>query len=136
MTLFCSNKTIDFVNPLSANPTKWSNTLEQFVGKLPTNCLSVFDDFVKLALKGLRRITSTQNDDFHCLNCLHSFRRKNKLESHKKVCENKDFCGAVMSLKDSKILKFTQDHKTIKITATIYTNLEYLINKKINVKII
>ena len=98
--------------------------------------LSVFDHFVKLALKGLRRITSTQNDDFYCLNCLHSFRRKNKLESHKKVCENKDFCGAVMSLKDPKILKFTQDHKTIKITATIYTNLEYLINKKINVKII
>ena len=40
-------------NPLSANPTKWSNTLKQFVGKLPTNCLSVFDHFVKLALKGL-----------------------------------------------------------------------------------
>ena len=38
-------------NPLSANPTKWSNTLKQFVGKLPTNCLSVFDHFVKLALK-------------------------------------------------------------------------------------
>ena len=40
-------------NPLSANPTKWSNTLKQFVGNLPTNCLSVFDHFVKLALKGL-----------------------------------------------------------------------------------
>ena len=40
-------------NPLSANPTKWSNTLKQFVGKLPTNCLSVFDHFVGLALKGL-----------------------------------------------------------------------------------
>ena len=26
------------VNPLSANPTKWLNTLKQFVGKLPTNC--------------------------------------------------------------------------------------------------
>ena len=33
-------------NPLSANPTKWSNTLKQFV-------LSVFDYFVGLALKGL-----------------------------------------------------------------------------------
>ena len=33
--------------------TKWSNTLKQFVGKLPTNCLSVSDHFVKLALKGL-----------------------------------------------------------------------------------
>ena len=41
------------VNPLSANPTKWSNTLKQFVGKLPTNCLNVFDHFVGLALKGL-----------------------------------------------------------------------------------
>ena len=41
------------VNPLSANPTKWSNTLKKFVVKLPTNCLSVFDDFVGLALKGL-----------------------------------------------------------------------------------
>ena len=41
------------VNPLSANFTKWSITLKQFVGKLPTNCLSVFDHFVGLALKGL-----------------------------------------------------------------------------------
>ena len=36
------------------NPTKWTNTLKQFVGKLPTNCLSVFDHFVGLALKGLK----------------------------------------------------------------------------------
>ena len=41
-------------NPLSANPEKWSNTLKQFVGSLPTNCLSVFDHFISLALKGLR----------------------------------------------------------------------------------
>ena len=42
-----------YVNPLCANPTKWPNTLKQFVGKLPTNCLSVFDHFVKLSLKVL-----------------------------------------------------------------------------------
>ena len=41
------------INPLRANPAKWSNTLKQFVGKLPTNCLVVFDHFVGLALKGL-----------------------------------------------------------------------------------
>ena len=35
-------------NPLSANPTKWPNTVKQFVGKMPTNCLSVFDHFVIL----------------------------------------------------------------------------------------
>ena len=46
-----------YINPLSANPTKWSNILKQFVGKSrwqkPTNCLSVFGHFVGLALKGL-----------------------------------------------------------------------------------
>ena len=41
-------------NPLSANFTKWSNTLKQSVGKLLTTCLSVFDDFVGLVLKELR----------------------------------------------------------------------------------
>ena len=30
-------------NLLSANPTKWSNTLKQFVVALQANCLSVFD---------------------------------------------------------------------------------------------
>ena len=45
------------VNPLSADPTKWSNTPKQFVGRLPANCLSVFDHFVALALKGLTFIS-------------------------------------------------------------------------------
>ena len=47
-----SRKCISSANPLSANSTKWSNTLKQFVARLPTNCLSVFDHFVGLALKG------------------------------------------------------------------------------------
>ena len=51
---FTGQKIEVFVNPLSANPTKWSNTLTQFVGNLPTKCLSVFDHFVGLALKGLK----------------------------------------------------------------------------------
>ena len=42
-----------YLNPLSVTPTKWPNTLKQVVGKLPTNCLSVFERFVKLAFKGL-----------------------------------------------------------------------------------
>ena len=29
--------------------------------------------------------------------------QKNKLESHKKVCENRDFCGFAMSSKNTKI---------------------------------
>ena len=35
-----------FVNPLSANPIKWSNTLKQIVDNSPTNCLSVFNHFL------------------------------------------------------------------------------------------
>ena len=38
---------------LTAKPTNCSNALKQFVGKFPTNCLSVFDHFVWLARKGL-----------------------------------------------------------------------------------
>ena len=44
---------ITIFNLLSANLKKLPNTLKQFVDNLPTNCLSVFDHFVKLALKEL-----------------------------------------------------------------------------------
>ena len=43
-----------FLNALSVNFTKWSNTLKKFVGKLPTNCFTMFDYFVELTLKGLK----------------------------------------------------------------------------------
>ena len=42
-----------FFNSLSGNPTKWSNTLKHFVGYCRRIVLSVFDHFVRLALKGL-----------------------------------------------------------------------------------
>ena len=42
--------------PLSINPTKWSNTLKQFIGELLTNCISVFDHFVGWRLKGKSNI--------------------------------------------------------------------------------
>ena len=42
------------LNPLSTKVTKWTNTLKQFAGNLPTNCLSVFSLFMGLVLKGLR----------------------------------------------------------------------------------
>ena len=45
-----------YFNPLNVNFTKWPNTLKQFVGNLPTNCLSMFDHFVEFALKGLTTV--------------------------------------------------------------------------------
>ena len=49
----------------------------------------------------LRRIICKHHGDFYCLNCLHSFATEKKkiLESHKKVCKNKDFGNVIMSLK-------------------------------------
>ena len=57
------------------------------------------------------RITSKYKGDFYCLNCLHSFKRKSKLESHKKVCEHKDFCINVLPSDDTKIFEFNQCRK-------------------------
>ena len=52
---------------------------------------------VKNKLSALSRgITSKKNGDFCCLNCLHFFTTINKLESHKRVCENKHFCNVIM----------------------------------------
>ena len=56
----------------------------------------------------LRGITSKRVGDLYCFNCLHSFRIKSKHKSHKKVCENKDFCGVLMPPEDTKILEFNQ----------------------------
>ena len=39
----------------------------------------------------LRGITSKHHGDFYCLNFLQSFAAENKRESHKKLCENRDF---------------------------------------------
>ena len=52
----------------------------------------------------LHGITSKHKVDFHCLNCLHSFRTENKLESHEELCDNKDFCGIVMPSEKDNVL--------------------------------
>ena len=62
----------------------------------------------------LRRKASKNNGDFYCLNCLHSFGTKNKLESEKRACENKDFCNVNMPSDDTKILEYNQYQKSDK----------------------
>ena len=69
--VFRSLKTYSKVIPtnidilLSANFTKCSNKVRQFIGNLPTNCLSVFGHFVGLSLKGLKIDTG--------INCKNSY---------------------------------------------------------------
>ena len=45
-----------WLNPLSANPIKWLNTLKQFVGNIRRIAWVFYDLFVGLALKGLKKI--------------------------------------------------------------------------------
>ena len=47
----------------------------------------------------LRGVTSKHHADFYCLNCFHSYRTKTKLEAHKKICENRDYCHVEMPIK-------------------------------------
>ena len=84
----------------------------------------------------LRGITSKNNGNFYCLNYLYSFRTKKKLESHKKVCENKDFCNEIMLSEDTKILAFSQYQKPDKAPFIIYADLECIIEKTDGYKII
>ena len=48
---------------------------------------------VKSLSRLLRGITSNHDGDYYCLNCFHSYRTENKLNAHKKVCENHDYCN-------------------------------------------
>ena len=77
----------------------------------------------------LKGITSTHEKDFYCLNCFHSYRTKNKLESHKKLCENHDYCHVEMPTKDNNIIKYNHAEKSMKVPFIIYADLECLLEK-------
>ena len=77
----------------------------------------------------LRGVSYNHNDDFYCLNCFHAFRTKNKLEGHKKMCENHDYCHVEMPTKDNNIIKYNQGKKSIKLPFVIYADLECLLEK-------
>ena len=58
-------------------------------------------------------MASKHHGYFYCLNCLHSFATENKGESHKKVCENKDFYQVVIPSEDTEVLEFNQYQKIV-----------------------
>ena len=77
----------------------------------------------------LRGITSTYKEDFYCLNCFHSYRTENKLEAHKKICENHDYCHIEMPTKNNNIIKYNHGEKSMKLPSVIYADLECLLEK-------
>ena len=77
----------------------------------------------------LRGITSTHYGDFHCLNCFRSYRTKSKLELHKKIFENHDYCKVEMPAKGNNIIKYNHGEKSMKVPFVIYADLECLLEK-------
>ena len=77
----------------------------------------------------LTGITSNHKEDFYCLNCFHSYRTKNKLEAHKKTCENHDYCRVEMRTNDNNKIKYNQGEKSIKLPFIVYADLECLLEK-------
>ena len=77
----------------------------------------------------LRGITSKHKEDFYCLNCFHSYRTENKLEAHKKICENHDYCHVEMPTKNNNIIKYNHGEKSMKLSFVIYADLECLLEK-------
>ena len=77
----------------------------------------------------LKGISSNHVGDFYCLNCFHSYRTKNKLKKHKRVCNNHDYCCLEMPNKDNKVLKYYSEENLLKFPAIIYGDLEFLLEK-------
>ena len=80
---------------------------------------------VKNLSRLLRGITSNHKEDFY----FRSYRTENKLEAHKKICENHDYCHIEMPTKNNNIIKYNHGEKSMKLPFVIYTDLECLLEK-------
>ena len=76
-----------------------------------------------------RGITSNNDGDFYCINCLHSYRTENRLKKHYNLRKNNDYCYVEMPTEDNKILKYNHGEKSMKIPFIIYADLESLLQK-------
>ena len=76
-----------------------------------------------------RGVTSNNNGDLYCINCLHSYRTENKLKKHENVCRNNDYCYVEMPNEDNKIKIYNHGENSMKVTFIIYADLEPLLEK-------
>ena len=74
-------------------------------------------------------ITSNHNGDYYCLNCFHSYRTMDKLNKHKKLCEDNNYCKVDMSNDKNNILKYASGSKSLKMAHAIYVDIECFLVK-------
>ena len=84
---------------------------------------------VKSLSRLLRGITSNHDGDYYCLNCFHSYRTEDKLNAHKKICENNEYCNIEMPSPNNNLIKYNQGDKSLKLPFIIYADLECILKK-------
>ena len=57
------------------------------------------------------------------------FCNRTKLQSHERVCENKEFCNIIMPSEDTKMLELSQYQKPDKAPFIIYADLDCILEK-------
>ena len=77
----------------------------------------------------LKGVISNRVGDFYCLNCFHAYTTKNRLEKHKSICENHDYCYVEMPEEGNKILKYSHGEKSMMQPFAIYFDFESLLEK-------
>ena len=77
----------------------------------------------------LKGITSNHKGDFYCLNCFREYSTEDRLEKHKNVCENHNYCCVEMPNENNKISKYNHGVKSMKTQFIIYADLECLLEK-------
>ena len=84
---------------------------------------------VKNLSRLLKGISSNHNSDYYCLNCFQSYRTENKLNAHKKICENHDYCNIEMPSPSNNVIKYNSGEKSLELPFIIYADLECLLKK-------
>ena len=79
---------------------------------------------IKSISRLFRGVTSSNHGDFYCLNCLHSFRTKNKLSNHENFCINHKHCEIIMPKEGESIIKYNTGDKAIHHSHIIYADPE------------
>ena len=78
----------------------------------------------------LTGISSSNNGEFYCLNCFHSYRTFNKLKKHERVYNNHAYCHIDVPEECENILKYSPGDKSLKAPFIIYADLECLLQKE------
>ena len=92
------------------------------------------DDGFNLPIRSLSRLfrgtAASNNGDFYCLGCLHSFQTDNALKRHERLCDNNDFCHVEKPTKYNNKLKYSHGEISLKAPFTVYADLKCLLIKE------